>query len=584
MVDPTLSVAISIQTNPGVYALLLGSGVSRPAGIPTGWEVTLDLVRKLARLEGEDCEPDPAAWYQGKFGQPPKYSSLLEDLASTPAERSALLKPYFEPTEEEREQKLKVPTKAHRAIASMVAGGYVRVIITTNFDRLIEKAIEEAGPTPSVISTADQAKGALPLIHMPCLVLKVNGDYLDTRIKNSPEELSEYEPPINSLLDQIFDEFGLIVSGWSADWDEALRNALHRCNAHRFTTFWTTRRAPSNTTTSLMKARRAREINIKDGGAFFDELGERVISLADSGEQHPVAPKVAVAQLKRYISEEKHAIRLHDLVLGETEQLQKELTGGSFPVLGVPWNEEQAASRIQQYNALTTNLQSLLSVGCYWGKTSHRSIWTKCIERIANGRNTGGGVKGWLDLQRFPPLSLLYVGGLGALAGRKYGTLLALLTAPRYRTDRGDDFPLLRVLNVWDAFEKNVAQSVLGEGPRHTPQSDFLCENLRPFLADLIPDPLAYEDLFDEFEYFLALAFSDMKIPTLTNWIPVGRFGWRNRLNEGQHVIDKVDKEARRYGTEWAPLQAGWFDGSFEKYEGAKATVVEFMKGLGWDW
>ena len=32
----TLAIAIAIANDPGSYALLLGSGVSRPAGIPTG--------------------------------------------------------------------------------------------------------------------------------------------------------------------------------------------------------------------------------------------------------------------------------------------------------------------------------------------------------------------------------------------------------------------------------------------------------------------------------------------------------------------------------------------------------------------
>lgn len=59
MIDPVHSLAFSIQANRGVYALLLGSGVSRAARIPTGWEITLDLVRKLAALHCEVCEPDP---------------------------------------------------------------------------------------------------------------------------------------------------------------------------------------------------------------------------------------------------------------------------------------------------------------------------------------------------------------------------------------------------------------------------------------------------------------------------------------------------------------------------------------------
>lgn len=34
--DPTTQLAFSMFENKGVYALLLGSGVSRSAGIPTG--------------------------------------------------------------------------------------------------------------------------------------------------------------------------------------------------------------------------------------------------------------------------------------------------------------------------------------------------------------------------------------------------------------------------------------------------------------------------------------------------------------------------------------------------------------------
>src|SRR6266436_1579843 len=55
--DPTVALAFSMFSNKGVYAVLLGSGVSRSAAIPTGWEVVLDLIRRLAHLLGEDCEP-----------------------------------------------------------------------------------------------------------------------------------------------------------------------------------------------------------------------------------------------------------------------------------------------------------------------------------------------------------------------------------------------------------------------------------------------------------------------------------------------------------------------------------------------
>jgi hypothetical protein len=40
-IEPELSLAFSVRSGPGTYAILLGSGVSRAAGVPTGWEVTL---------------------------------------------------------------------------------------------------------------------------------------------------------------------------------------------------------------------------------------------------------------------------------------------------------------------------------------------------------------------------------------------------------------------------------------------------------------------------------------------------------------------------------------------------------------
>jgi hypothetical protein len=67
MINPTESLAFSMHANPGVYAVLVGSGVSRAAKIPTGWEITLDLIEKLAALRGEKCDDDPAT---------PKQSSI----------------------------------------------------------------------------------------------------------------------------------------------------------------------------------------------------------------------------------------------------------------------------------------------------------------------------------------------------------------------------------------------------------------------------------------------------------------------------------------------------------------------------
>lgn len=193
MIDlpPFDALALSLHHSPGVHAILVGSGLSRAAGIPTGWEITLDMIRRLATLDGISDLDDWPKWYRDKYGKEPAYSEMLDALASTAAERRAILHAYIDaqPGDESR-----TPTKAHKAIAQLVASGLVRVIITTNFDRLIENALREAGIEPTVIASDDAIAGATPLVHSKCTVIKVHGDYLDARIKNTEMELEHYSP------------------------------------------------------------------------------------------------------------------------------------------------------------------------------------------------------------------------------------------------------------------------------------------------------------------------------------------------------------------------------------------------------
>jgi SIR2-like domain len=180
------ALALSLHHSPGVYAILIGSGLSRAAGIPTGWEITLDLIRRLAALEGISEHDDWVSWFRTKYGKQPNYSEILDALAATPSERRAILHTYIEPQEGDEGRR---PTRAHHAIAGLVRDGNVRVILTTNFDRLIENALREAGIEPTVIASEDALAGATPLIHARCTVVKLHGDYLDTRIKNTDAEL-----------------------------------------------------------------------------------------------------------------------------------------------------------------------------------------------------------------------------------------------------------------------------------------------------------------------------------------------------------------------------------------------------------
>jgi hypothetical protein len=61
-----------------------------------------------------------------------------------------------------------------------------------------ENALREAGIEPTVIASDDVIAGAPPLVHAKCTVIKVHGDYLDARIKNTDAELVDYSPAMNA--------------------------------------------------------------------------------------------------------------------------------------------------------------------------------------------------------------------------------------------------------------------------------------------------------------------------------------------------------------------------------------------------
>ncbi|MCH8186721.1 MAG: tetratricopeptide repeat protein [Chloroflexi bacterium] len=283
MIDPMVSLAFALHSNRGAYAALVGSGVSVGAGIPTGWHVVLDLISKVARVLGEDPGDDVSSWYQQRFGEEPDYSRLLDTLAKSPAERSALLRSYFEPTAEERASGVKVPGAAHTALAELAVTGHVRLFVTTNFDRLIEQALEAAGVTPRVLSTPDSILGSPPLSQAGCTVLKLHGDYLDTRIKNTPAELDSYDEVVDALLDRIIEEHGFIVCGWSAAWDTALRRAFERSKSRRYTTYWADVVPPGEHASRLIELLHGEFVQVKGADAFFTDMVDKLKSLGDGG-------------------------------------------------------------------------------------------------------------------------------------------------------------------------------------------------------------------------------------------------------------------------------------------------------------
>ena len=114
-------------------------------------------------------------------------------------------------------------------------------------------------------------------------MLKLHGDYLDTRIKNTPAELDAYDEVVDELLDRIIEEHGFIVCGWSAAWDTALRRALERSKGRRYTTYWADVVPPGEHASHLIELLEGDFIQVKGADDFFTGIVDKLKSLGDGG-------------------------------------------------------------------------------------------------------------------------------------------------------------------------------------------------------------------------------------------------------------------------------------------------------------
>ena len=578
MIDITIDLptrlAFSIYQSPGVYALLLGSGVSRGAQIPTGWEITLDLVRRLAALQGVSSHTDWAAWYRETAGKEPDYSEIVHELGGSPEERRALLHSYIEPTEEDRRRSHKIPTKAHRAIARLVQGGYVRVIVTTNFDRLIENALTEQGVEPTIVASEDALRGAEPPTHSKCFLAKLHGDYKDSRIRNTETELSDYPELYDEFLDRVFDEHGIVICGWSGEWDLALRNAILRAPSRRYPTFWVARGSPQEAAAQLVAHRGASVVPIANAGGFFDDLANRVEVIARSHRQSPQNIDLLVSTAKQLLSDpQRNRIALEDLLSTELKKLLNNATIGAMGVDGIVTREE-FRRRVDVYEAATEPLARVVAVLGRWGTDMEfDGVLNTILAVFARANERNSGTTDWLDLREYPAVLLATTYGLSAAQGGRWDILHKILEQRVEVAEWREPQRLVETLypGCWDGG-RGVWQHLEGMENNWLALSNHLAELLSAWGGEsvgLLPD---FDRLYDTWEISAAIAFMEKYTPAQLGTdqnpsIPLGRFASFYRPSVVQRVL--TDALAADL------LEAGFAGGGREKLKLAAAQLAK---------
>jgi hypothetical protein len=416
--DALLTLAFSLNSSPGAYAVLIGAGVSASSGVPTAWGVLSDLTSQIAVVDGEDPGSKPVAWYEAKYGEPGRYETVLERVAGTKLARQQLLKGYFEPSVDDVEAGRKGPTGAHRALARLVQTGSLRVIVTLNFDRLIEQAVRDAGIEPTIVASSSDALGLPPLHMIDCCIIHLHGDYLNPMsMLNTQQELKGYPASIRRVLVQILRDYGLIIVGWSSTYDPALRGAIASRYSSRLPLVWIEPFAPSVDARQLLTLKKGLLLPT-DADTAFGRLADAVDALSSRGGRHPLTVAVAVETAKRELSGHQVAISLHDTVTREFARL---LDHADFHL-----PDYRDAAVYGGYSEIYARIEGASQVCCAlvatlarWGDTDTDAWWIDEIKRFSTVV-TGNGDTQLQSLRQIAGCALFYAAGIAACAGRRY--------------------------------------------------------------------------------------------------------------------------------------------------------------------
>ena len=299
--------------------------------------------------------------------------------------------------------------------------------------------------------------------------------------------------------------------------------------------------------------------------------------LQEDNTPKPLSAEQASANVKEYLSEDRYRIQLSDFIGGVADTLSQQIVSEEFPVsLAAQLSEEGIRQRMERFCEISQVAQAVILVGCYFGTKTHEKLWVDLLQRVANPPGEKAGNVVLLNLQHFPALVLLYAGGIAAIAGENFETLLALLSKPKIYDRREQPQSVLTALSHHRVVETDLLNKIFGQR-RYTPMSDHLCTLLRQPLRSLLPDDRQYQKCFDRFEYMKSLLSADVTGGAQA----IGSFGWRWRYDE-QDTMKEMAEEELSLAMNWPPYKAGWFQASRERFTSAKNKVSDAIQQLNW--
>lgn len=532
--DAVVPVAYAMHASPKRYALLLGAGISVAAGLPTASDASGNMILAVARGRGEQVERGKdnevcLAWFKDTFGEPATFQRLMKELGISEGNRKDGLKPFIYQTDEDGNPVPGIPTEAHRAIARLVKSGMISLIITTNFDTLMEKALKGEN-VPYEVITEESDVTQMSIFPDRCRVLKVNGDFERGTLRITPEDLKKYPQVIEDYLKRIFREYGLVICGWSGIFDTHLSEILCAPEIPRqYPVFWCLRngaRVPPETCRVLLP----NGIDIDNADDFFTTLEVMIERFSRFEPRTTLSAAAAVRKVKEALMGPNPEMVVPDVINAEVETVLAEVEKERYILPGKVEAQVVYCRRLAEIESVATPLASMLATLAYYDKNGdYSALISDTIERLVNPKNiepfVDGSFKvcvplgqlssGLKNLRYYPALLAVYAAGIVAVKEDRLTTLDAIISKPQVFRYPGVSQPkteFYEQVNVWNILECDHHWIIdLGRETFGSVEDFYTYPfmTIQSLLKPLIPNEKRYAEYFDIFEYLYCLSFLD---------------------------------------------------------------------------
>ncbi len=195
------------QADQREFTLLLGAGASKSSGVPLASEMIHEW-RDMTYEDAGSPAGGVAAWcaQQTWFNQDDEYSTLFEMLFPDQRARQKYIEPKMDGA---------FPSWGYLYLANIVQRGYFNVIFTTNFDDLVNDALTLYLGYNPVVCAADSEVITISLSTNRAKIIKLHGDYLFKRLKNTTAELNQLDPNMESKFKEFAKQSGMVVLGYA---------------------------------------------------------------------------------------------------------------------------------------------------------------------------------------------------------------------------------------------------------------------------------------------------------------------------------------------------------------------------------